>query len=134
MLPTNLLIRPSRGSAVLMVIAVLVVLALATPNAHATAATGGGLPYEDWLTKIRASITGPVAFTISIVAIVAAGAMLIFGGDMNGFLKTLVFIVLVLAFIIGAQNTISAITGTGAVIADVSPHFSAVRQPMHSCA
>ena len=45
--------------------------------------------------------------------------MLIFGGDMNGFMKTLVFIVLVLAFVIAAQNTLSAITGTGAVIASL---------------
>jgi type IV secretory pathway VirB2 component (pilin) len=48
---------------------------------------------------------------------VAAGAMLIFGGDMNGFMKTLVFIVLVLAFVIAAQNMLTAITGTGTVIA-----------------
>jgi type IV secretory pathway VirB2 component (pilin) len=132
MFSTNLFVRPNRTSVFITVLGILALMVLLTSNAHATAATGGGLPYEDWLTKIRASITGPVAFTISIVAIVAAGAMLIFGGDMNGFLKTLVFIVLVLAFIIGAQNTISAITGTGAVIAGVTPCFAGVSQPMHS--
>ena len=118
---TDFSVRPNRISALLTVLGVLALMALLTSNAHATAATGGGLPYEDWLTKIRASITGPVAFAISIVAIVAAGAMLIFGGDMNGFMKTLVFIVLVLAFVIAAQNTLSAITGTGAVIASATP-------------
>lgn len=124
----NVSVRPNRISALLTVLGVLVLMALLTSNAHATAATGGGLPYEDWLTKIRASITGPVAFAISIVAIVAAGAMLIFGGDMNGFMKTLVFIVLVLAFVIAAQNTLSAITGTGAVIASATPCLAAACQ------
>ena len=53
--------------------------------------------------------------------------MLIFGGDMNGFMKTLVFIVLVLAFVIAAQNTLSAITGTGAVIASLGGHLRSLR-------
>ena len=80
-------------------------------------------PDQSAWTGIRQSITGPVAFGISVIAIVAAGAMLIFGGDMNGFMKTLVFIVLVLAFVIAAQNTLSAITGTGAVIASLRDHL-----------
>ena len=112
--------RPKRMTLLLLALGVLALMLLLAPDAHASAGTGGGLPYEDWLTKIRQSITGPVAFAISIIAIVAAGAMLIFGGDMNGFMKTLVFIVLVLAFVIAAQNMLSAITGTGAVIGDAA--------------
>ena len=112
--------RQKRMPLLLMALGVLALMLLLAPDAHASAGTGGGLPYEDWLTKIRQSITGPVAFSISIIAIVAAGAMLIFGGDMNGFMKTLVFIVLVLAFVIAAQNMLSAITGTGAVIGEAT--------------
>lgn len=113
--------RQKRMALLWMALGGLALMLLLAPDAHASAGTGGGLPYEDWLTKIRQSITGPVAFSISIIAIVAAGAMLIFGGDMNGFMKTLVFIVLVLAFVIAAQNMLSAITGTGAVIGDAAP-------------
>ena len=120
--------RQRHVAILLMVLGALALMMLLAPNAHASAGTGGGLPYEDWLTKIRQSITGPVAFSISIIAIVAAGAMLIFGGDLNGFMKTLVFIVLVLAFVIAAQNMLSAITGTGAVIADALQHTSAALQ------
>jgi len=123
-LPSNLsfvhpdpLSRSSRLTTVVVMCGALALLLLMATHAHAASGAGGGLPYEDWLTRIRQSITGPVAFGISVIAIVAAGAMLIFGGDMNGFMKTLVFIVLVLAFVIAAQNTLSAITGTGAVIA-----------------
>ena len=104
------------------VLGVLALALLLAQDAHAAAGSGGGLPYEDWLTKIRQSITGPVAFAVSVIAIVAAGAMLIFGGDMNGFMKTLVFIVLALAFVIAAQNMLSAITGVGAVIAEATPN------------
>ncbi|MCK9709835.1 TrbC/VirB2 family protein [Pseudomonas syringae] len=98
--------------------AVCVTLAVVL-NSHpalASTVTGGGLPFDDWLTKVRTSITGPFAFTASIVGLVGAGATLIFGGDMNGFLRTLIFIVLVLAFLVAAQNTLAAITGQGAEI------------------
>ena len=129
-LPSNLsfvhpdpLSRSSRLTTVVVMCGALALLLLMATHAHAASGAGGGLPYEDWLTRIRQSITGPVAFGISVIAIVAAGAMLIFGGDMNGFMKTLVFIVLVLAFVIAAQNTLSAITGTGAVIASLADHL-----------
>lgn len=101
--------------AVLAVGAALMLLVSAHP-ALASQTAGGGLPFDDWFTKVRSSITGPFAFTASIVGLVGAGAGLIFGGDMNGFLRTLIFIVLVLAFIVAAQNTLSAITGQGAEI------------------
>ena len=133
-LPSNLsfvhpdpLSRSSRLTTVVVMCGALALLLLMATHAHAASGAGGGLPYEDWLTRIRQSITGPVAFGISVIAIVAAGAMLIFGGDMNGFMKTLVFIVLVLAFVIAAQNTLSAITGTGAVIAILTAHLPALR-------
>ncbi len=78
--------------------------------------TGGGLPFDSWLTKVQKSVTGPFAFTAAIIGMVAAGATLIFGGDMNGFMRTIVFFVLVLSFLVAAQNTMTAITGKGAEI------------------
>ncbi|HDV6994536.1 TPA: TrbC/VirB2 family protein [Escherichia coli] len=87
---------------------------MAAEPALASNTSGGGLPFDDWMTNIRTSITGPFAFTASIIGIVGAGATLIFGGDMNGFLRSLIFIVLVLSFLVAAQNTVSAITGRGA--------------------
>ena len=93
-------------------------LFLDTQDAFATAGTGGGLPYEGWLVKVQQSVTGPVAFVISIVGIVVAGAVLIFGGDLNGFFRTLVLLVLVAAFLVGAQNIMSGLFGKGAVIGD----------------
>ena len=84
--------------------------------AHASAAAGGGLPYEAWLTKLQESLTGPVAFSVSLIGIVGAGGVLIFGGELNAFLRTLVFIVLVMALLVGANTMMSGLFGTGAVV------------------
>ncbi|HHF7372178.1 TPA: TrbC/VirB2 family protein [Legionella anisa] len=94
---------------------VILLLLFMTEPASASSA-GGGLPFDSWLTKIQKSITGPFAFSAAIIGLVAAGATLIFGGDMNGFMRTLVFFVLVLSFLVAAQNTMTAITGKGAEI------------------
>ena len=96
----------------------LIILMLIMGNeAYAGTATGGSLPYESWLTSLRNSITGPVAFTLSIIGIVAAGGVLIFGGDLNGFFRTLIFIVLVMALLVGAQNMMTSFFGAAAEVA-----------------
>ena len=98
--------------------AVLLLFVLLLPEqAAASTGTGGSLPYESWLTNLQNSVTGPVAFALSIVGIVVAGGVLIFGGDLNGFFRTLIFIVLVMAFLVGAQNIMSTFFGRGAEIA-----------------
>ena len=97
---------------------ILFLLFMTHPSLAST--TGGGLPFDSWLTKIQKSITGPFAFSAAIIGLVAAGATLIFGGDMNGFMRTLVFFVLVLSFLVAAQNTMTAITGKGAEISKPS--------------
>jgi type IV secretion system protein VirB2 len=58
-----------------------------------------------------------VAFALSIIGIVVAGGILIFGGELNGFFRTLIFIVLVMALLVGAQNMMSTFFGRGAEIA-----------------
>ncbi len=99
-------------------LALLVLLILISPDAAwATEGTGGSLPYEGWLTNLRNSVTGPVAFTISMIGIVVAGGVLIFGGELNAFFRTLVFLVLVMALIVGANNLMTTFFGRGAEIA-----------------
>jgi type IV secretory pathway VirB2 component (pilin) len=95
----------------------LLMLWVITPGiAEAAVGAGGGLPYETWLTSLQNSATGPVAFTLSIIGIVVAGGVLIFGGDLNGFFRTLIFIVLVMALLVGAQNIMTTLFARGAVI------------------
>ena len=58
-----------------------------------------------------------MAFAVSIIGIVVAGGMLIFGGELNHFFRSLIFLVLVMALTVGAQNMMSSFFGAGAVIA-----------------
>jgi type IV secretion system protein VirB2 len=90
-------------------------LLLFTNNTLAAVGAGGALPYETWLVNLRNSVTGPVAFTLSIVGIVVAGGILIFGGELNAFFRTLIFIVLVMALLVGANNIMTNLF-QGAVI------------------
>jgi type IV secretory pathway VirB2 component (pilin) len=107
----------------------LAVILLAPGHAYASEGTGGGLPYESWLTNLRTSVTGPVAFALSIIGIVVAGGVLIFGGDLNGFFRTMIFITLVMALIVGAQNVMSTFFARGAEIASLGE--GAVTQLRH---
>jgi type IV secretion system protein VirB2 len=84
-------------------------------------AGAGGLPWEGPLQKIQQSITGPVAMAIALAAIAIAGAMLIFGGELNDFARRLCYIVLVAGLLLGAQNVISLFgAGSGATIGEAT--------------
>ena len=102
-------------------LALLALFLLAPQHACASVGSGGSLPYEDWLTNLRNSVTGPVAFSLSIIGIVVAGGILIFGGELIGFFRTMIFIVFVIAVLVGAQNMLSTFFGRGAEIASTSP-------------
>jgi len=94
----------------------LTLLATMLLSPELMAAGAAGMPWEGPLTLIIASITGPVAFAISIIGIVAAGAMLIFGGEIGQFLKTIIILVLVIALIVTATNFLSGAFGVGAAL------------------
>lgn len=92
----------------------LAVAGAAAPDAHASSATG--LPWESSLDTLRTSITGPVAFSVSLVGIVVCGCMLIWGGEINQFAKSGAMIALVVALIVGAQNVLSTLFGVSSSV------------------
>ena len=96
----------------------LLILAVGISDVHAATGAGGALPYETWLNALRTSVTGPVAFAVSIIGIVVAGGMLIFGGELNHFFRSLIFLVLVMALTVGAQNMMGTFFGQGALIGE----------------
>lgn len=108
----------SRWKQYLWCVGVLLALCvIAMPHeAYAAGTAGGGLPYESALTRLRASITGPVAFTLSLIGIVGAAGVLIFGGELTGFLRMMVFLVLLIAILVGAQNVLTTLFAAGAEI------------------
>jgi type IV secretory pathway VirB2 component (pilin) len=85
-------------------------------HVQAASAGGGGLPWETPLQKLADSIKGPVAFSISLLGLVGGGAMLIWGGEINEFVRRLVMLVLVISLLVFASNILSTLFGVGAVI------------------
>lgn len=76
------------------------------PAAHASSAgSGAALPYEVWLTALQKSATGPIAFTVSLLGIIGSGATLIFtGGEISRFMRSIIYIVLVMTLLLGANS------------------------------
>lgn len=85
------------------------------------------LPYQTGLETLQDSFTGTVPFVISLAGIVGCGAMLIFGGEISGFMRTMVFIVLVVAVIVQASSLIGFLKGSAGGagrIAQVEEHVT----------
>ncbi len=92
-----------------------------TSDAFAGAGQGGNLPYESWLEQIRNSATGPVAYAFGLIGIVVCGGTLIFGGDLNGFFRAILIIVLVMALLVTANTVMVDLFGTSAEVALAPP-------------
>jgi type IV secretion system protein VirB2 len=90
-------------------------LAVAVGNA---AMAGTALPWDSALTTLRNNLTGPVATAISVVAFLAAGAALIFGGDeLGNIAKRLLYVVMGVAIIVLGNNflTTLGLVNSGAI-------------------
>ncbi|MBW9075636.1 conjugal transfer pilin TrbC [Agrobacterium deltaense] len=81
---------------------------------------GGGLPWESPLQQIQQSITGPVAGFIALAAVAIAGAMLIFGGELNDFARRLCYVALVGGVLLGATQIVALFGATGASIGEAA--------------
>jgi len=86
-----------------------------------SASTGGGLPYESFITNVTKSVSGPLAYGIALLGVAGAGGTLIFGGDLNGFLRVIILLVCFAALLISAPALLTAISGAGAVVAVAAP-------------
>lgn len=69
------------------------------------------LPWDSALITVKKSVTGPVALTVSVVAIVAVGITLIFGGDMQGFVRQLLYVAMVVGLIVMATTVLDKLYG-----------------------
>ncbi len=99
-----------------LLILILAVAVICHPDVAQASSSGGSLPWDTPLQTLKNDLTGPVAFTISLLAMVACGAALVFGGEINEFIRRIVMLVLVCAFIVGVTNLASALGITGAVV------------------
>lgn len=84
--------------------------------ADATASGGAGLPWEGPLDKLKQSISGPVAFVIALLGIIACGATLIWGGEVSEFTRRIIYVVLVVCLIVFANTLLTGAMFSGAVV------------------
>lgn len=94
----------------------LAALAMFSTGVFAATGAGGavGLPWEGGLTSLVNSFTGPVAYAVSVLGIIIAIGILIFGNDLNALGRTIVFLILAASVIVTAANTLAIFTGVGA--------------------
>lgn len=101
----------------LSITAVLLALSVFLPDqAHAAAAGGGGLPWETPLQTITRSIQGPVAYAISLLGIIGCGGMLIWGGEINEFMRRGIMLTLVISLVVLASNVLSGLFNTAGAL------------------
>ena len=103
-----------RAPAWQLVATALVLGVLCVGAAHAAtagASSGGGLPWEAPLKKLQESISGPVAFVIALLGIIACGATLIWGGEISEFTKRIIYVVLVICLLVFSNSILSSLFG-----------------------
>ncbi len=98
----------------------VLLMLLAMPHlAHASTAdtSTGALPWETPLSNFRQSISGPVAFAISLIGIIICGATLIWGGEIGEFARRGIMLVLVVALIVLANNVLTSLFTSAELVA-----------------
>ncbi len=82
----------------------------------AGAGGGGGLPWEAPLAMVAASLTGPVALAISLIALMVAGGTLVFGGELSEFARRSCVAVLAIAFLVLGAGFMTQLFGVGGAV------------------
>ncbi len=98
-----------KASVLLLFLIVLAQLALAGGG-------GGGLPWETPLNRVATSLTGPVALSVSLIALMVAGGTLVFGGELSEFARRSCVAVLAMAFLVLGAGFMTALFGVGGAV------------------
>ena len=93
-----------------------VLLLLGTQTLLAGGAGGGGLPWETPLNRVAQSMTGPVALSISLIALMVAGGTLVFGGELSEFARRSCVAVLAIAFLVLGAGFMTTLFGVGGAV------------------
>ena len=78
--------------------------------------TNNSLPWEGPLQTIATSLTGPVAFSIAVIAMAATGGMLVFGGELTEVTRKSCILVLAIAFLVGGAALMRTLFGVSAAL------------------
>ena len=88
-------------------------LLMMSRSAWAGGGGGGGLPWETPLNTVAQSLTGPVALSISLIALMVAGGTLVFGGELSEFARRSCVAVLAIAFLVLGAGFMTTLFGVG---------------------
>jgi len=94
----------------------LIGIFLFLPEISHASTTVQGLPWETPMEKFVNSIKGPVAFFICLLGLIVCGALLIWGGEINEFIRRFIMLIVVISTIGFASNIMSSLFGLGALI------------------
>src|SRR5689334_7906725 len=106
----------SRKGKLLAGAAVIGVATLFAPDIAHAATAGGSMPWDNPLTTLKNDLTGPVAFSISLIGFFVMGATLVWGGEIPEFARRVVFGVLVMCLLVLGNNVAAALGITGAIV------------------
>lgn len=98
--------------------ALIVLLFISFPALASTAGPGGGtgLQWETPIQTIVRSISGPVAWGFLVLGLLAIAFKLVWGGDMDAFLRSAIYFVMVGSLIAFAVGIIGGVMFAGATI------------------
>lgn len=91
-------------------------LLMMSRSAWAGGGGGGGLPWETPLNTVAQSLTGPVALSISLIALMVAGGTLVFGGELSEFARRSCVAVLAIAFLVLGAGFMTSLFGVGGAL------------------
>lgn len=83
-------------------------------DVFAASTASQGMPWETPMQLIADSLTGPVAFCISVIGMTGSGFALIFGSEIGTFLKVIIYIILASSIAICAASLLRLLFGVGA--------------------
>jgi type IV secretion system protein TrbC len=97
----------------------MLVLAVMDPASASTSvglALRGGLPWDGPLQILQEDLTGPVATSISVLGLFAAGAALVFGEELGSFVRRALLLVVAIAFLVLGSNFLTGLGLSGALL------------------
>ena len=84
---------------------------------NSIAGTGPSMPWDDGLDKLVKNLTGKTALAIGVLAMFAAAAALVFGGEMSEFTRRIILMILAVALMVSGASLLNIFFDiTGALV------------------
>lgn len=87
---------------------------LAAANLGASA--GGSMPWDNPLSIVATSLTGPAAVAVALIGIAVAGMTLIFSHELGHFGKTICYVVLAAGLLVTSGTLLTGMYGVSAAL------------------